>query len=89
MAIVGIALPRSTMQVQSELIDPNGRRVGQGTHFFPSGQQKAADNATVTSTLVSLGFKPDSATGFYKNRFVVKSDRDESFTGEIEFLLQE
>lgn len=89
MAIIGIALPRSTMQVQSELIDPNGRRVGQGTHFFPSGQQKAADNATVTSTLVSLGFKPDSATGFYKNRFVVKSDRDESFTGEIEFLLQE
>lgn len=89
MAIVGIALPRSTMQVQSELIDPNGRRVGQGTHFFPPAQQKAADNATVTSTLVSLGFKPDSATGFYTNRFAVKSDGGETFTGEIEFLLQE
>jgi hypothetical protein len=90
MVILGMVTTGMTMEVQSELRDPQGNRVAQRREILPPiSQSRRKDDAVISAASVGLRFKPDSPPGFYTTRFLVKTSRGEAFTGEIEFLLQE
>lgn len=80
--------PDTTGMVTSELYDPQQLLVAQGKEPFPPPSVPKGDYA-ISAYSVQTMFKPDSSLGFYINRYSVQTDKGESFSGEIEFLLQE
>jgi hypothetical protein len=74
--------------VTSVLYDPQQHVVAQGKEPFPPPSVPKGDSA-ISAYSVQTIFKPDSILGFYTIRYSVQTDKEESFTGETEFLLQE
>jgi hypothetical protein len=90
MVILAFVSAGTTMEVEAELIDPKGRQVAKIREVFPpASQSRRKEDAVISTKSVGVRFKSDSALGFYTNRFSGKTNTGESFTGEIEFLLQE
>jgi hypothetical protein len=80
--------PDTRVMVTSELYDPQQHLVGQDKEPFPPPSVPKGDHA-ISAKSVQIMFTPDSSLGFYINRYDVRTDKGESFTGETEFLLQE
>ena len=80
--------PHTTGMVTSELYDPQQHLVAQGREPFPPPSVPKGDSA-ISAYSVQTMFKPDSSLGFYTNRYSVQTNKGETFTGEIEFLLGE